>query len=80
METQKEREIYPNSKLSSVSFEMRYYPLLQIDIDIVKFQTEVRELLPDYNIEKAFKTTKRGGIQEQNIHTFTSQTHFVSRQ
>ena len=35
------REIYPNSKLNTVSFEIRFYPLLEIDLDIHNFQKEI---------------------------------------
>jgi len=63
------RDIYLNSKLSRVSFEIRFYPLLEIDTEIVKFQKEVRDELPIYTIEKALKQdTITGLLNEQNIH------------
>ena len=63
------RDIYLNSKLSRVSFEIRYYPLLEIDTDLVKFHKEIRDELPIYTIEKGFKQDAITGLlNEQNIH------------
>ncbi len=65
------RDIYLNSKLSRVSFEIRYFPLLEIDTDIVIFQKEVRDELPIYTAEKAVKQDPITGLfNEQKIHRF----------
>jgi len=67
-----DREVYPNSKLTNVSFEMRFYPLLEIDTMISSFQKEIRVDLPDFRVEPvAIQDLK--GIQEKQKYTFKSE-------
>ncbi len=73
------RELYPNSKLTNVSFEIRFYPLLEIDLEIVQFQKEIREEFPIYKIDKKLKrdnVTKL--LEEQNVHSFKSEKGDIS--
>ena len=66
-----DREEYSNSKLTQVSFEMRFYPLLEIDTIISKFQKDIRMELPDLRIGQiVVQDTK--GIQEKKQYSFRS--------
>ena len=79
MENQIRREKYPNSKLVNVSFEIRFFPLLEIDLNIVQFQAKIRESLPNYRIEKAFASTyDLGKVQEMTVHIFDSEVQELS--
>jgi len=73
------REIYPNSKLINVSFEIRFYPLLEIDLEIVQFQKKIREELPIYKIDKTLKRDNDTKLLvEQNVHSFKSEEGNIS--
>lgn len=67
-----DREEYPNSKLTNVSFEMRFYPLLEIDTLISSFQKEIRENLPDFRKGKIMIKDSKG-IQEKKQYIFRSE-------
>ncbi len=67
-----DREEYPNSKLTNVSFEMRFYPLLEIDTMMSSFQKEIRKDLPDFRVGQVVIQDLKG-IQEKKQYTFKSE-------
>ena len=74
---QEEKEIFPNSKLTTVSFELRYYPLLEIDATIQNFQKVIRDILPNYRDGQiAIRDSK--GIQEKMQYIFFSKEEDIS--
>lgn len=76
MIVQDQGEIYPNTKLDRVHFEIRYYPLLEIDNNIVSFQKQLRSDLPNYRIEQLLKKDSMG-IQEQTQHIISSDNNHL---
>lgn len=68
------REIYPNPMLKDANFEMRFYPLLDIDLYIIDFQKELREDLPIFKRDKIYKKDPGDETVSEIIsHSFKSE-------
>lgn len=77
MNEQSNNEDYPNPQLKTVNFEIRYYPILNIDSMIGQFQEEIIDTLPDYRSEKKY-VSDRIGIQERTVHSFFNEDKKLS--